>query len=76
MLHVGEQQAEEGRAEHETGDQLAHHGRLAQPRHCLAKQSTHKHEDDELGDEDRVGRALSATLDGPGRAHRQRGQHA
>ena len=30
VLHVGKQQAEKGRAEQEAGDQLAHHGGLAQ----------------------------------------------
>jgi hypothetical protein len=76
MLHVGEQQAEEGRAEQEAGDQLAHHRRLAQPRHGLAQQATYKHEDDELGDKNRVRRTLSATLGGPGGADRKRGQDA
>ena len=58
VLDVREQRAEQRRPEHEAGDQLAHHGRLADPQHGLAEQPADDHQDDELDDEDPLGRPL------------------
>ena len=71
VLHVGKQRAEEGRAEQEAGDQLAHHGGLAQPQHGFAQQPADQHQHDDLGDEDCVGCALAAAFGGPSRPCRQ-----
>ena len=57
---VGPEQAEHRRPEQEAGEQLAHHGRLADALHGLAEQPPRHHQHHQLGDEDRLRGALVA----------------
>lgn len=67
VLQVRKKKAKKGWAEQQSGNQLTHDGRLAQPQHRFAQQSADHHERDDLCNEDRVGRTLAAF----GRPHRR-----
>ena len=71
MLKVGQQEAEDGRAEQQPGDQLSHHGRLAHAQHGFAEQPADDHQRQNLPDENCFGRTLVAFPGGKGRARHQ-----
>ena len=75
VLQVRKKKAKKGWAKQQSGNQLTHHGRLAQPQHRFAQQSADHHEHDDLCNEDRVGRTLAA-FGRPHRRSRKNGQGA
>ena len=66
VLEIREEGAQHRGAEHQAGDQLAHHRRLAEAQHGLAEQAADQHQHDELGDEHELGGALDVCRSRPG----------
>ncbi len=52
VLQIRQQQAEQRGPEHEAGDQLPHHRRLAHAQHGFAEQAADDHQGQNFGDED------------------------
>ncbi len=75
VLQVRKKKSKKGWAEQQSGNQLTHDCRLAQPQHRFAQQSADHHERDDLCDEDRIGRTIAA-FGRPCRLSRKNGQGA
>ena len=68
VLEVRQQQTEDRGAEQEPCDQLTHHRRLAHANHGFAKQAPGQHQDQDLGNENDLGRAFVRFAGGQSRA--------
>ena len=69
MLRLGPERAKNRRTKQQPSDELAHHGGLAEPQHHLAEQPTGNDQQDNLSDEQRLGRR-GLTLRTPRRPNR------
>ncbi len=67
MLKVGRERAEQRGTEHQAGDELPHHRRLLEPQHRLPKQTADQDQQQQLRDEQKLGRAFVGIARGGGK---------